>query len=73
MRTNHCCHHTNIYRDVTDQDDNNGGVDGAIRRDDAPERTPRTAEAVVRSMKTAALESEEEYGPDDSATSTSTT
>ena len=37
-----------IYGGVTDQDDNNGGVDGGSIRDDAPERTPRTAEAAVR-------------------------
>ena len=48
MRTNHCCRHTKIYGGVTDQDDNDGGVDGGRRRDDAPERTPRTAEAAVR-------------------------
>ena len=50
MRTNHCCHHTKIYGGVTDQDNNDGGVDGGSRRDDAPETeiTPRTAEAAVR-------------------------
>ena len=32
----------------SDQDDNDRGVDGGSRRDDAPERTPRTAEAAVR-------------------------
>ena len=57
MRTNHCCHHTNIYRVVTDQDDNDGGVDGRIRRDDAPVSTARTAEVAVRSMETGALDS----------------
>ena len=48
MRTNHCFRHTKIYGGVTDQDDNDGGVGGGIRRDGAPERTPRTAVAAVR-------------------------